>query len=429
MITYLKNQFLAWHFPEHLSLLLAYGALILGAVVVAWVLDWVTKRILLRTLGQVIKKSKSKWDDVALKTKVFHRLAHLAPAMVIYLSAPFFVEAKTTWSTDLSEFIRRMAMAAFILVAVLTLDAFFNAILLVYRSTERGKAKPVRSYVQVAKIFTFSVAGILLLSTLLNKSPWAFLTGLSAMAAVLLLVFKDSILGFVASIQIAAYDTLRVGDWIEMPKFGADGDVLEISLNTIKVQNFDKTIVSVPTSAVLTDAVRNWRGMSESGGRRIKRHINIDVNTIKFCDEEMLKRFSEFAYVKEYLATKQNEIADYNQSLVKQQAVDTKVLINGRHLTNVGTFRAYVEAYLEHHEQIHDNMTFLVRQLQPTVEGLPIEIYVFTKDIRWAYYEAIQADIFDHILAVAPLFDLAVFQNTSGQNYKIDIVSMPQASA
>jgi miniconductance mechanosensitive channel len=227
-------------------------------------------------------------------------------------------------------------------------------------------------------------------------------------------VFKDSILGLVASFQVSANDMVRIGDWIEMPNYGADGDVIDISLNTVKVQNWDKTISTIPTYALVSDPVKNWRGMAESGGRRIQRAIHIDMHTVKFCTEEMLDRFEKFEHLSDYLAPRRREVADFN----REHNVDTSQSVNGRRLTNLGTFRAYVSGYLRHHPKIHRDLTFLVRQLQPNDKGIPIEIYVFSNDQEWANYEALQADIFDHIIAAVPAFDLAVFQSPTGRDVR-----------
>jgi miniconductance mechanosensitive channel len=229
-----------------------------------------------------------------------------------------------------------------------------------------------------------------------------------------MLVFKDTILGFVASIQLSGHDMIRIGDWIEMPKYGADGDVIEVSINTVKVRNWDKTITTIPTYGLVSDAFKNWRGMSESGGRRIKRALHIDMSSIKFCTDEMLERFNKFDFIKNYIAEKQDEIIEYN----KEHETDTSQLINGRRQTNIGVFRAYTIAYLKNHPKIHQDMTFLVRHLEPKQYGLPVQIYVFSNDQAWANYEAIQADIFDHLLAALPEFELRVFQNPTGYDFK-----------
>ena len=261
----------------------------------------------------------------------------------------------------------------------------------------------------------YFLAGIFVISILLNKTPVYLLSGVGALAAVLMLVFRDSILGFVAGIQLAANRMVSVGDWIEMPKYGADGDVLEVALTTVKVQNWDKTITTIPTYALISESFKNWRGMSESGGRRIKRAVNIDMSSIRFSDEEMLGRYEKIQYISEYIESKKHELEAFNQS----ENVDNASLANGRRMTNIGTFRAYVVAYLGNHPMINSDMTFLVRQLQPGQYGLPIEIYVFCSDKDWANYEAIQADIFDHILAVMPEFDLRVYQNPTGADFRM----------
>jgi miniconductance mechanosensitive channel len=299
-----------------------------------------------------------------------------------------------------------------ILVAVGIVNALLEAGLQIYQSTDVSREKPIRGYIQLGKLASYLVGGIFVVSTLLEREPWGLLTGLGALSAVLLLTFRDSILGFVASVQLAANNMIRRGDWIEVPRYGADGDVIEVGLHTVKVQNWDKTISTIPTHTLITDSFKNWRGMSESGGRRIKRALNIDIGTIRLADEEMLQRFEKFEHISEYIAAKRAEIDAYNE----EHGVDTSLGVNGRRITNVGTFRAYVEAYLRHHPKIHKEMTFLVRQLQPTEKGLPIEIYVFSNDQVWASYEALQADLFDHILAVVPEFGLRVYQTPSGQD-------------
>ena len=264
------------------------------------------------------------------------------------------------------------------------------------------------------KILLYFLATILIISIFLSKSPMYLISGIGALAAVLMLVFRDAILGFVAGIQLAANKMVAQGDWIEMPNYGADGDVLEVALTTVKVQNWDKTITTIPTYALISGSFKNWRGMQESGGRRIKRSVNIDMSSIRFCSEEMLERFERIQYISEYIESKKNELKQFNEAA----EVDYASLANGRRMTNVGTFRAYVIAYLKGLPVISQDMTFLVRQLQPTENGLPMEIYVFSKDQVWANYEAIQADIFDHILAVVPEFDLRVYQNPTGNDLR-----------
>ncbi|MBU0982719.1 MAG: mechanosensitive ion channel family protein [candidate division Zixibacteria bacterium] len=377
-----------------------------ATIILAFAANFIVKRVLLATVSRIIRRTRTTWDDALLEYRVLPRLAHIAPALVFYYLAGAFGGAE--------EVIRRAAIVYMVVVGGLTISAFLNAVIGVYRTMEVARHRPIKGYVQLVQIFVWVLMGIFVLSAGLNQNPTGLLTGLGAMTAVLLLVFKDSILGLVASFQIAGNDMVRLGDWIEMPKYNADGDVIDISLHTVKVQNWDKTISTIPAYALISDSFKNWRGMAESGGRRIKRSLYINMNSIRFCDAEMIERFSRFQYITEYVQRKKDELKRFNE----ENRVDTTYLVNGRHMTNVGTFRAYVAAYLRNHPKIHDNMTFLVRQLQPTEHGLPIEIYVFSNDQVWANYESIQADIFDHILAVVPLFDLQVFQNPSGADFR-----------
>jgi miniconductance mechanosensitive channel len=309
--------------------------------------------------------------------------------------------------------VRVLAIIYVAFVGLRAFTSFLNAINDIYLKYPISRERPITPYIQVIKIVAYVMLGVFLIGTLMDKSPWALITGLGAMSAIILLIFRDSILGFVAGMQLTFNDMVRRGDWIEMPKYGADGDVIDVTLNTVKVRNWDKTITMIPTYALVSDSFKNWRGMQESGGRRIKRPINIDMNSIKFCTEEMIERFSKIQYISEYIRNKKTELAEYNEV----NKFDTSMLVNGRHMTNVGTFRAYIQAYLRNHPKIRQDMTFLIRQLKPTEHGLPIEIYVFSNDIVWANYESIQADIFDHILAVIQEFDLRVFQRPSGRDF------------
>ena len=328
---------------------------------------------------------------------------------ISYAALPFILIGYNT----VIQLARNINTVCLILVGTLVISSFLDLFLTIYGSSKTSHDIPLKATVQVIKIVVYFVCGIFIVSLILNKTPLYLLSGLSALGAVLLLVFRDSILGFVAGIQLIANRMVAKGDWIEMPKYDADGDVIEIALTTVKVQNWDKTIATIPTYALIGESFKNWRGMKESGGRRIKRTINIDVSTIKFCNEEMLKRFSEIQYIANYIQIKKEELSTYND----ENEVDNTSLANGRRLTNVGTFRAYTVAYLRNHPMISQEMTFLVRHLAPAGYGLPIEIYVFSKDTIWANYEGIQADIFDHLLAVVPEFDLKVFQNPSGSDF------------
>lgn len=385
---------------------LARVIIVLGIVALSFVANYAAKGFILRWIKILIAKTETQWDDIFLEKKVFNRLSQLAPALVIYFCAAIAFPEKG----NVQDAIKRVAIAYMILVTAIVLDGFLNAVVEIYRSLAVSKKRPIKSYVQVAKIVIYIITAILVITTLLNRSPWAFLSGLGALTAVIMLVFKDTILGFVASIQLVSHDMVRQGDWIEMPKYGADGDVIDITLNTVKVQNWDKTISTIPTYSLVSETFRNWRGMSESGGRRIKRSFSIDLNSISFCSEEMLDQFEKVRLISGYIHQKRAELKAYNE----KYNIGADIVVNARRLTNIGTFRAYVIAYLKEHPKVHQQMTFLVRQLPPTESGLPLEIYVFSNDQVWSNYEAIQADIFDHILAVVPEFGLQVFQHPSG---------------
>lgn len=390
--------------------ILSIGLAITLVVILSFLANLFTKRFILKGVARFSARTETKWDDLLLQKKIFTRFSHLVPALVIYTMAPLALVGHE----QLSGFATTAALIYMVFVGILILDSFLSAFQEIYRTFEVSREVPIKGFIQVLKIGIYFVAGLIVISIILDKPVFYLLGGLGALAAVLMLVFKDSILGFVAGVQLAANKLVAPGDWIEMPKYGADGDVLEVALTTVKVQNFDKTITTIPTYALISDSFKNWRGMEESEGRRIKRAIFIDINTIKLCSEEMLGRFSKIQYIAEYIERKTNEIADHNLAL----GVDDSTAVNGRRLTNIGTFRAYLIAYLKNHPQIHQDMTFLIRQLAPTEHGLPLEIYVFCKDQAWANYEAIQADIFDHLLAVVPEFDLRVFQSPAGSDFR-----------
>ncbi len=382
----------------------------IGLLILSVAANYLAKKVILVLVRKLVSRSRTKIDDALVKWRVFHKLSHFAPAMVIYTFSPQVLARYPHWVA----FFHGAAVIYMYAMAVMVVDSALNAFLDIYRTFPSSKETPIKGSVQVSKIVVYCVGGILMISVMVGKSPTILLSGLGAMTAILMLVFKDPILGFVAGVQLTSNKMVSVGDWIEMPKHNADGDVLEVALTTVKVQNWDKTITTIPTYALISDSFKNWRGMSESGGRRIKRFVNVDMQTIRFCTEEMLERFSRIKFISEYIETKKRELEQFNKSL----DVDLAMLANGRRLTNIGTFRAYVVAYLKNHPMINTEMTFLIRQLLPTPHGLPIEIYVFCRDQVWANYEAIQADIFDHILAVMTEFDLQVFQNPSGADFR-----------
>lgn len=372
--------------------------------------DIITRRIIVSGIKRIVRKTKTQIDDILIQRRVFHKLAHIVPGLLIYSTAGFIFSDYPA----LGDIVTRLALIYIIIVLLLSIDSFINALHQIYLTTPISEGRPIKGYVQVVKIIIYFIAIILIIASLTKESPGKLLTGLGAMAAVLMLVFKDTILGFVASIQLSANKMVVPGDWIDMPSHNADGTVIDISLNTVKVQNWDKTIATIPTYALVSDSFRNWKGMEESGGRRIKRSLNIDMNSVRFVDDEMAEKFKKIHLLKDYVVSREEEILKYNED----NKIDGSILVNGRRMTNLGTFRKYVEEYLLQHPKIHNDMTFLVRQLQPDEKGLPLEIYVFSNDQAWANYEAIQSDIFDHILAVLPEFDLKVFQNPSGRDFQ-----------
>jgi miniconductance mechanosensitive channel len=382
---------------------------VLGVAVLAFVANWITKSIILRVVHQAAKRTRTDWDDVLVKRRVFQRMSHLAPALVIYGMA------SVVFSTEnLIGVAQRGAQVYMLLVGLLVVDALLNSVNDIYQGFEVARRIPITGYLQVVKIVVTVAVIIFCISIVIDEPVFALFAGLGALTAIILLIFKDSILGLVAGIQLVANDMVRPGDWIEIPKDGADGDVVEITLNTVKVQNWDKTITTIPTYTLISDSFKNWRGMSDSGGRRIKRSVPIDMGSVKFCSDEMIERFSRIQLLGAYIARKKKELAEYNQ----KSQIDESVLVNGRRMTNLGTFRAYLVAYLRAHPKVHQDMTFLVRQMPPSETGLPLEIYVFSNDQAWANYEAIQADIFDHILASLPEFELRPFQNPTGDDVR-----------
>ena len=377
-----------------------YIALLIS-ILFAYILFLVTNQIILRSIAKIFRRTSIKFDDILLEQKVFNKLPYLIPLIFLYSLRdviPFF------------KLVDRFLIALIALIILISLNALINAINDVYRKSKFAEKLNIKSYAQVVKLILNSVGIIIIAALLAGKSPIYFLSGLGALTAVLILVFKDTILSLVSSVQISSNDLFKIGDWIEAPQFGADGNVIDIALHSVKVQNWDKTICVVPTNQLINSSFKNWRGMSESGGRRIKRSIKINMKSIKFCSDSMIEKFKTIYLLKDYMEEKLKEINGHN--------IDKKIneadVVNRRSLTNVGTFRAYIKFYLKNNAKIHNDMTFLVRQLAPQSDGLPIEIYVFSNDTNWVNYEAIQSDIFDHLLAILPEFDLEVFQNLTG---------------
>lgn len=373
----------------------------------AYVADKLAKQVLLATVRRIVRTTSFDWDDVLQDYRVFDRFSHLAPALAIY----YGVQLLPGLPDQVEGAIAHAALAAMILVGLLVTGALLSAVNDLYARTPAGRDRPIKGYVQIVKILLYVLGGIVIVATLIGQNPLLFLSGIGAMTAVLLLIFRDTILSFVASLQVASYDLVRVGDWIEAPQYGADGDVIDIALHTIKIQNWDKTVTTVPTHKLIDGAFKNWRGMSESGGRRIKRAVYLDMNTIRFLNDADVERLGRIALLEDYLRRKREELEANGDA-------DADVETNRRRLTNVGTFRAYVVNYLRRHSKIHEGMTLMVRQRDPTPDGLPLEIYAFTNTTAWVEYEGIQSDIFDHLLAVAPEFGLRVFQHPSGRDFE-----------
>ena len=362
-----------------------------------------------RAFKKLTKKTETKIDDILIEAGLT-RLLYLIPLIIISSFSYLFGNI----SENYEEAVQRITIGLMSLIILLTIDAILNAIIDIYNRRDSSERIPIKSHIQLIKIFIYVVGTIIIIGQLTGKSPLLILSGVGLFTAILLLVFRDSILSFIACIQITTNDLFKVGDWIEVPKYGADGDVTDIALHTVKVQNWDKTITVIPTYKLIEESFKNWRGMTKSGGRRIKRAIYIDISTIKFCDNEMLEHFKKMHLLKNSIQNKLDEIEKDNKKL----NLDSNDPVNSRHLTNIGTFRAYVKAYLKNHPKIHTELTFLIRQLSPGEHGLPIEIYVFTNDTRWSNYEEIQSDIFDHLFAVVKEFDLKVFQNPTGSDFK-----------
>lgn len=370
---------------------------------------WVTKKWIIPLFYKLFKKTSFTWDDVLVEKNAFRKLAHITPALIIKIGAPILFR---DFPSSLS-MVNKLTDAYLIFASVLIVVALLEVIESLFSKMPVFSDKPIASYFQLGRIVLYLISAILILSVLLGKSPIYFLSVFGAMSAVVLLIFKDTILGFVSSIQMSANDMVRVGDWIEMPKFNADGDVIAINLNTVKVRNWDKTVTTIPTYFFTSDSFKNWRGMQESGGRRIKRSLNINVKTVKFVDEKAREFYNKIFLLKDYVQLRQEEIEQFN-SLYD---FDPTVPINGRRMTNLGVFRHYVENYLKNHPKIHQGMTLLVRQLPLEDKGIPLEVYCFTKTTAWNEYEDIQADVFDHLLASASFFDLEVFQQVSGSDF------------
>lgn len=374
-------------------------------VVLAILLNLLIKRLILRLFANISEKTKTRWDNMLVQRRVFHKLANLIPMLIFFIFAPEFPE--------LTIYIRRITSIFMVWIVLSSITAFLHVINDMYMlSSPRSKDRPIKGYIQILVIFFYILGIIVIISVMLGKSPWLLISGLGAMTAFLLLIFKDTILSIEASLLMTHNDLLKIGDWLEVPQYNADGVVSDISLHTIKIQNWDMTISIIPSYKLIDGGFVNWRGMQDAGGRRIKRCIYIDIASVKFCDVNDLEKYEKISILREYLSKKKDEIDRWN----KEHHIDENSVINARKLTNLGTFRAYISEYLRHHPKINNDIITMVRHLPPGPTGIPIEVYAFTNDTRWIYYESIQADIFDHLLSIIPEFGLRVFQYPAGHD-------------
>lgn len=380
-----------------------YNVLALGVILLTSAVIYVIARLLVRPqIANWVHKTNNRWDNALQEHGFFRRLMHLFPALFIYVATPILIRDEAI----MHGIVIKTAQLYMLYSGLLALYALLSTAEDVYNASALARRAPITGFIQVTKLGFAIIAILLSISLIVDRSPLLIVSGLTAIAAVLLLIFRDTILGFVAGIQIAANRMFNTGDWIAMPKYEVDGEILEIGLTNVKVQNWDNTISTLPTYSLTTEAVKNWRGMQESGGRRIKRAVYIDIHSIKLCDSNMLERFSSIRYINDYIEKKKNELREYH----RDYSIDESDLLNSRRLTNVGSFRAYLEAYLRKHPNINQNMTLMVRQLPPNELGLPLEIYCFSAEKAWVQYEKIQADIFDHVMAMLSPFDLRAYQ-------------------
>ena len=403
-------------YARHLGLngstaeLTARAGSILLILLVAWLATWLVRRLLVRLIRHILQNNRFHWDDALVSNQVFTRLSWLVPALILHFGQNLLASPES----PAAEILSRLISASFVLITAWVITGILAAINDIYKTLHGNTGKTIRGYIDAARIIVLILGLIFLISILADRSPWGLLSLMGGLTAMTMLVFRDTILGFIAAVKLTSTDMIRVGDWIEMPAYDADGEVIEISIHAVRVRNWDKTITTIPTYGLISKSFKNWRGMSESGGRRIKRALFLDMTSIRFLGDDELDELARVELLTEYIRTKQAEIARYNQ----EHKIDTSIPVNGRRQTNVGIFRAYVVQYLKHNPHIHQNMTFLVRQLEPGPTGLPLQIYVFSRDQAWASYEAIQADIFDHLVAALPHFDLRIYQQPSSYDLK-----------
>ncbi len=409
IVSKMNEQLINWGFNQSTADSLDNLIVLTGIVAVAMLADLLCRNILLRVITKIVKHTKATWDDIVFDRRVMVLLCHLVAPVIIYVLLPM-----TRFEAETFDLLQRLCVVFIIAVFLRFVSAFLAAVYHAYSEQERFRDRPLKGLLQTAQGTLFFIGGIAIVSILINKSPVVLLTGLGASAAILMLVFKDSIMGFVSGIQLSANNMLKVGDWISMPKYGADGTVIEVTLNTVKVRNWDNTITTIPPYALVSDSFQNWRGMQESGGRRVKRSINIDMNSVKFCTPEMLAKYRKIHLLTDYVDDTERVVQTYNE----EHQIDNSVLVNGRRQTNLGVFRAYLNNYLTNLSTVNHEMTCMVRQLQPTEQGIPLELYFFSAYKDWVTYEGVQADVFDHVLAIIPEFGLRVFQNPTGEDFR-----------
>lgn len=385
-------------------------ALLLALIIILFIIDFLTRKILLNFFSNFAKRTKSNFDDLMMANKVSRNIAHIIPLLIAIKFVPYvFIDFLYAESIIL-----KVLEVFAIILALWIIRSFLNTFRDYFKTLPRLKDKPIDSYIQVFMIIAWVSGLIFAFAVVTGVSIWKFLTAFGAASAVFLLIFKDTILGFVASIQVSINDMVRIGDWITFEKYGADGDVIEITLATVKVQNFDKTITTIPTYALISDSFKNWRGMTDSDGRRIKRSIFIKMDSIKHLQPDDVDKLKKIHLITDYLISRQNDITNFNSN----NNINKELLINGRNLTNIGVFRKYVDSYINQVSGINKDMMIMVRQLEPTTQGLPIEIYAFSADKRWQNYEYILADIFDHVLASVKYFDLELFELPNHSSFR-----------
>jgi len=405
----LYNYLVSVNFSETSSKYLNMMALAIALIIIVLIIDFITRKILVQIFTKFASKSKTNFDDLLVTNKVPRNIAHVIPLL-------FMIELMPIVLTDFNyyENIAEKGLKTFsILLTLWIVRSVLNALKDYFKTLPQLKDKPIDSYIQVFMIFAWVIGVFSAIAILTGIAFINFITGLGAASAVIILIFKDTILGFVASIQVSINDMVHIGDWITFEKYGADGDVIEINLATVKVQNFDKTITTIPTYALISDSFKNWRGMVDSEGRRIKRALNIKLNSVKYLAKDEVERLKKVQLITSYLDKRENDITSYN----KNHNIDKELALNGRNLTNLGVFRKYAQTYLEQHSAINKDMMIMVRQLAPTTQGIPLEVYAFSTDKRWENYEYIMSDIFDHLIAAVPYFDLEVYELPTGSSF------------